>query len=57
MVIRVLTKLNNGREELGENFNKELASIIKNKAKGKNAITEMKNTLARINSILANIEK
>ena len=39
----MLTKLGNEIEELTENFNKELESIINNQAELKNTTTEMKN--------------
>ena len=46
----MLTKLGNEIEELTENFNKELESIINNQAELKNTMTEMKNTLGGINT-------
>lgn len=45
-VIRVLTKLESRREELGENFNKELESVTKNQADPRNPVTERKSTMA-----------
>lgn len=41
-IIRILTKLENGTEELMKNFYKVLESKIKNQADLKNIITEMK---------------
>lgn len=57
----MLTKLDRRTEELGESFNKDLESIVKNQADPNNIITQMKTTttttLEGINSRLANIEE
>ena len=53
MIIMVLTKLGRRIDEYSKNFNKELEKIyIYNQSGLKNAITEMKNTLERINGRL-----
>lgn len=44
MVIRMLTKLESGLEELRKKFNKDLLSVIKNQTNLKNTITEIKKT-------------
>ena len=41
-VIRILTKIDSGIQELKEHFSKELGSMIKNQAELKNTITELK---------------
>ena len=52
----MLTELGK-RLEHSENFNKELENIKKNQWKLENTITEMKNTLERINRRLNGKEK
>lgn len=54
MVIRMLAKLESGTEELRENFNKKLETIIKSQEDLKKKITELKNILERLNSRLVN---
>lgn len=54
MVIGMFTKLESGKGELRDNFNKEWEIILENKADLKNIITELKDTLEEINSRLTN---
>ena len=52
----MVTKVGRRMDKLSENFNKEIEYRKKNQSELKNTITDMKNTLERINSRVEDAE-
>lgn len=57
MVIKMLTRLERGLDELSDNYPKEIEIINKNQSQLKNTTTGVKNTLKGISSRLKDAEE